>query len=59
MAKNNDYQADAIQVLLEEPRARKETPRHVYWLDQCQGLHHMAYEIITNPIDEAPWLDLE
>ncbi len=50
--KKSDYQADAIQVLEGLEPVRKRPGMYIGSTD-TKGLHHMAYEIITNSIDEA------
>ncbi|MDP1743738.1 MAG: DNA gyrase subunit B [Candidatus Amesbacteria bacterium] len=50
--KNDDYQADAIQVLEGLEPVRKRPGMYIGSTDS-KGLHQLPYEIITNSIDEA------
>ncbi len=52
LAQNNDYTAEAIQVLGGREAVRRRPGMYIGSTDQ-RGLHHVVYEIIYNSVDEA------
>lgn len=52
MAKNSDYTAENIQVLEGLEPVRKRPGMYIGSTDE-KGLHHLAYEIVDNSVDEG------